>query len=800
MAEGLLIQVGADFGPAEKAFAELIQTTGDFDEALVQLAKKGGVSINFLEKEIKDFKQAFSNATDPAEAKKFGDALQILKLRQQELINSSLSVAKAHGSQTVATQRLSSSLLGLSKIFDVLPPELAHITHGFDQMLQSLERAGEGGNKASGSFKNMIGVLGQVGLGLIISAGIGALINQITKLAEEAKKLSFSARDIREFNNAFAEGASKGIAGLELLRAKINDTNTTQSQRLELVKQYNKEADAGNKIDLSQIGNLDAINARIQAQIELLKKRAAVRAAEGIIAQKFEGLFKLQLELDTSFPDLDKTRGIILSKARTLVDAANKALNIKPQFDIKELVSLANLPTAELDKLSKSAEKFSALSDKKLVTSLRALGEQLKSTTALTKNFGQAGILEGLQNQIGEAQDGVEKALNTFGKILDFQGFTSEDKATKKIKEAFEQIRAAFVQGSKDLVNLVELNPSKLSLPFQIALDENKLTTQFSALNEQLRAKLHEFELRASSIPITIRQQINVDPNIKLPPEIRNDLEDKIRSAFPTGTPLKFEVDAEGKVHAKVDGAALTRELNQQINDAIVNIKLAAFTTLGDAIGEALTGGDISEAFKSFGKLLSENLRQIGVALIKYGIAKKLAINAIGSINPFLAIAAGVALIALSQALTNSLTNGAREKGGPVQQGFSYLVNERGREMFIPNNGGKPRMIEGGMQTFSPEVSGKILPVSLAKAVADRFKMPRFENGGLITGPVFGLLGEGAGISRFNPEVIAPLSTLKGLLGLNRNSNINLNLAMQTRGKDLKLIGNRTDRSQRRTT
>ena len=39
-----------------------------------------------------------------------------------------------------------------------------------------------------------------------------------------------------------------------------------------------------------------------------------------------------------------------------------------------------------------------------------------------------------------------------------------------------------------------------------------------------------------------------------------------------------------------------------------------------------------------------------------------------------------------------------------------------------------------------------------------------FADGGIVSGPTYGLMGEYAGASR-NPEVIAPLSDLKGMMG-----------------------------------
>ena len=43
--------------------------------------------------------------------------------------------------------------------------------------------------------------------------------------------------------------------------------------------------------------------------------------------------------------------------------------------------------------------------------------------------------------------------------------------------------------------------------------------------------------------------------------------------------------------------------------------------------------------------------------------------------------------------------------------------------------------------------------------------IPEFAQGGLVTGPTLGLIGEGSGTSAFNPEVVTPLDKLMGMMG-----------------------------------
>jgi len=61
----------------------------------------------------------------------------------------------------------------------------------------------------------------------------------------------------------------------------------------------------------------------------------------------------------------------------------------------------------------------------------------------------------------------------------------------------------------------------------------------------------------------------------------------------------------------------------------------------------------------------------------------------------------------------------------------------------------------------------------------------KFANGGIVSAPTMGLVGEYPG-ARSNPEVIAPLSKLKGMLGNNNNpSNVQVGGSFELRGQDL---------------
>lgn len=116
-----------------------------------------------------------------------------------------------------------------------------------------------------------------------------------------------------------------------------------------------------------------------------------------------------------------------------------------------------------------------------------------------------------------------------------------------------------------------------------------------------------------------------------------------------------------------------------------------AIAAVGEAIGEALVGGDPQASFKEFVKGMLQNLKVLGEVLIATGLP--LLLTPLTAANGLGQILAGTGLIAAATA---------------------------------------------GMALFA--------------------------EGGLVSGPVMGMVGEGRGTSKSNPEVIAPLNKLKGML------------------------------------
>jgi 16S rRNA G966 N2-methylase RsmD len=178
----------------------------------------------------------------------------------------------------------------------------------------------------------------------------------------------------------------------------------------------------------------------------------------------------------------------------------------------------------------------------------------------------------------------------------------------------------------------------------------------------------------------------------------------------------------------------LLKQTNRVIQQEFQNLFENLANTYADAIVAIANGGDplqtlfngilltVSSFMDSFGKAILS----VGVALLKLDVALK-------SLNPFLAIAGGVALIAAA---------------------------------------------------------------GVARSMAQKGVTP-FADGGIVSGPTLGLVGEYPGAST-NPEVIAPLDKLQKIIGTNGSQDGGFIAETRISGRDLAIVLNRYNKDLQR--
>ena len=165
---------------------------------------------------------------------------------------------------------------------------------------------------------------------------------------------------------------------------------------------------------------------------------------------------------------------------------------------------------------------------------------------------------------------------------------------------------------------------------------------------------------------------------------------------------ISLSLKALNDQKALKEAANLAESFNKQFENILTSGISSSFESLGDTIGEALTGNDFG---KSILNVFSGVLSALGSALIQFGVIKSGLDKILGpagiAISGTVAIGLGILAKAAGSAIKNF--GGARAMGGPVSAGRSYLVGEREPELFVPSQNGT---ILNGNQIAAMSYSG----------------------------------------------------------------------------------------------
>lgn len=222
-----------------------------------------------------------------------------------------------------------------------------------------------------------------------------------------------------------------------------------------------------------------------------------------------------------------------------------------------------------------------------------------------------------------------------------------------------------------------------------------KLTTNFEDLGD---IKIKEIKLKPTK-KLDLSELFNTDL------EIPTTFSDEVKSeAFNAGniygdqfkratehklTGIDFtlvEIEAKKLLEKEKEWRAIGIKFGEAISMGAYNSVVEGFTAIGNAIGAALTGGDIGQVLSSFVSMIGEQFAALGKEIIAAAPIIQALKTALKSLNPALMIPAGIALIAFGSALSSSVSKGigARKDGGPVSGNTPYLVGENGPELFVP--------------------------------------------------------------------------------------------------------------------
>lgn len=335
----------------------------------------------------------------------------------------------------------------------------------------------------------------------------------------------------------------------------------------------------------------------------------------------------------------------------------------------------------------------------------RALTDQ--HTKALQKQSDAYQKLKKREEEVAKATKGVNAAEQS--------GLYQVAKAFLSSPQANEEARLR-----KEALGIAGQLETNLQRRLKIEREINSIIeTNPDALLDQSRGLEKVNAAKVAPIKLGLRYDLAGDLNVD---KTVTDLFKKINEATKAAdAPSEFEKSFQEKlkkslekpIPARINIAPLmtpetesaAEKLGSDIGKIIAQSVAPGFSTFGESIGQAIAAGEnpIAAAGASILTTIGDLISQIGKALIEYGVIKE----------------------------------------------------------------GLDKILIGGIAIPGVAAIGLgVAAVAIGALIKSSFqKTKKFAEGGLVFGPTMGMVGEGVGTTRSNPEVIAPLDKLKKFIG-----------------------------------
>ena len=600
---------------------------------------------------------------------------------------------------------------------------------------------------------------------ILSSLGIGIAIVAITtlvgKLMDAAEASNAAEEAQKKFNESYAKFGGSEIAKVNVLIAQINDLSLSLDTRKSALKKlqeifpaYFRNLDdekilSGQvRIETNKLTSAILANAKAKAfqqrveenAVKLLPKQEELLGAQKTLDQAQKRLTDGSKKQSATYVDLAKTVSFYEEKVNKLKNEIND-LNVASAKYADEIKKLNQQTDPVIGGNSEDENNFTSANAKVIKGIKQAVNEQEKNAILEAKINGERRLtLATTEEERATIVNDTAKEILDIRKAYFIQSLTAQGASQNQALESWSQYQLDVIKAQqdadarllkakdKDTDNLVKAEEAKTAMIEES--QQGTLDVYERFYREELGAAAERYNKGEISLEL-YNQQIK---DIAL-----EGLQARLQllKDFGLSTAEVEKQIADLSVKTVEDAEKQKQQLLKQSNRTIQREFQNLFEGLGEAYANAITsiatGGDplkalfsgvlltVGSFMESFGKAILS----VGVALLKLDVALK-------SLNPFLAIAGGIALIAAA---------------------------------------------------------------GVAKSMANKGVTP-FADGGIVSGPTLGLVGEYPGAST-NPEVIAPLDKLKSIIGGNGDGS---GFIAETRisGRDLSIVLNRFNKDNAR--
>jgi hypothetical protein len=549
-----------------------------------------------------------------------------------------------------------------------------------------------------------------------------ALIAAITYFDQQSQKAAASTKALYDgFNtlktetlslgsifSAVREGTLDAADATKIFNEKLGDLYGTAKNVYEAEQLYIKKTE----------GYIKAQYFRAKADIEYEKAKEALAKKDAAYAEDQVGILgKLAIATAAFFKAgaVQGVAGFYKQGAIFAKDYADQQIELAgyvtdyEEAQFQKRLALGQRYMSEAYKIEQEyGIKSTTIKDKTDKAAIAALGKAIETQQRVNEKVIQD-LIDAKKQEVKLYEDDAYKKFEVSKQLAQLERRLGEEKI--KNGEYTTKQQLALQEG----LNVEFANKMLLidqSMQEQLLNQDAKKRKELKRRNEediknQEKFAENQVDLIDSQLKVGLRlNRDNVIGQQELIKESMAKVGVMMAASFGTGqfpVLLKYYDELNAKLlgldTAALRGADAMKQVNSIISDTATN----AIVQFGENLGKAL-GGEKVDLFGGFIELLSNGLQSIGKALIAYGAAMDAFKKAFS--NPYAAIAAGVALVAIGVGLKTAISQTSGENTG----------------------------------------------------------VQKFAKGGIISGPTMGLMGEYPGASS-NPEVVAPLDKLKDMIG-----------------------------------
>lgn len=538
-----------------------------------------------------------------------------------------------------ASNQANNSLINLGRVVQDAPFGFLGIANNLNPLLESFQRL----RASTGSTGSALRSLGQ---SLIGPAGIGIALSAVSSL-------------LLVFGDAIF-GTAKKID----TAAAANDSLANSLARV-----------AENLDDLKKGLDFGADIRKLDLKIEGLKGPAlAIAIAQGKIADNNKLIGESAKELTPFVRQYDEVRiaaQSVVEKFKQLRQEAKtrpfiEATSLKGDASAKKNPAAAQ--AKEIENLSAAYEEYfktGKVGDEIIKGLTKTQKQQLATLTTLGDK------IKPIANKIIDAQQDIKIQEKT----ISAERIDLAEDAAKELKKANDKSAQDYKKYVDSVISKAKQLASEFPSLIPVPVIESALLTKqqsfeiaskfISDFNEGLRTG---FARKTQGISIDIATIIK-------PP--------KAEDIIPRAT-IEQIAGLSGLFKAfKTPELVLTAEQVSKLQQGFIQMGQAISQVVTPAITEMISAiAEGQNAFKAFGKAIIQIFQAVIAKLIQTAILAAIISVISGGVGN-----AGKGGLSFIQAFKN-VFGGFRAAGGPVTSGQSYIVGEKGPELFTPNTGG----------------------------------------------------------------------------------------------------------------